>query len=90
MVGLDLRQHDGDGLRVFVLQIVGQHLLIHVGQLVPHGAAGRTADLLHDGVDLVLAHDLGQQALGAVEGTDQRAGGGNLFGEFDEQSFDQV
>ena len=48
MVGLDLGQHHGDGLRIFVLEIVGQHRLVHVAELVPHGAAGRAADFLHD------------------------------------------
>ena len=48
MFRLDLGQHDGDGLRIFVLQVVGQNGFVHVGELVPHGAAGRTADFLHD------------------------------------------
>ena len=48
VLGLDLGQHHRDGLRVFVLQVVGEHRLVHVAELVPHGAAGRTADLLHD------------------------------------------
>ena len=48
VVGLDLREHDGDGLRVFVLEIVGEHHLVHVAELVPHGAAGGAADLFHD------------------------------------------
>ena len=52
---LDLGQHHRDGLRVFVLQIVGEHVFVHVAELVPHGATGRTADFLHDGVDLVAA-----------------------------------
>ena len=47
----DLRQHHGDGLRIFVLQIVGEHLLLHVGELLPHVAAGRPADFLHDVAD---------------------------------------
>ena len=48
MLRLDLGQHHRDGLRIFVLQIVGQHRLVHIGELVPHGAAGGTADFLHD------------------------------------------
>ena len=51
MLGLQLRQHDGDGLRVFVLEVVGEHLFLHVGELLPHVAAGRAADLVHDAGD---------------------------------------
>ena len=48
MFRLDLGQHDRDGLRIFVLEIVREHRLVHIGELVPHGAAGGTADFLHD------------------------------------------
>ena len=54
VLGLDLGEHDRDGLRVLVLQVVGEHGLVHVAELVPHGPAGGTADLLHDEVDAVL------------------------------------
>ena len=60
---LDLREDDGDSLRVFVLEVVGEHHLVDVAELVPHRAAGRTADLLHDVVDAVLAEDLGEEPL---------------------------
>jgi hypothetical protein len=53
VLGLDLGQHHRDGLRVFVLQVVGEHGLVHVAQLVPHGPTRGTADLLHQGVDLL-------------------------------------
>ncbi len=88
MVGLDLAQHHGDGLRIFVLEIVGQHRLVDVAQLVPHGAAGRTTDFFHDHFDAVFVQRLEQQALGAFQRADQRAGGGDLIGELDEQPFD--
>jgi hypothetical protein len=35
MLGPDLGKNDGDGLRVFVLEIVGEHLFLHVGELLP-------------------------------------------------------
>src|ERR1700722_7559511 len=44
MVRADFRQHDGDSLRIFVLEIVGEHLLLDVGELLPHVAAGGAAD----------------------------------------------
>ena len=74
VLGLDLGQHHRDGLRVFVLQIVGEHRLVHVAELVPHGAARRAADLLHQGVDLVARHEGGEQALGLFERAHDRAG----------------
>ncbi len=39
MIGLQLGQDDGDRLRIFVLQIAGEHAFADIGQLVPHGAA---------------------------------------------------
>ena len=88
MLALDLRQHHRDGLRVFVLQVVGEHRLVDVRQLVPHRTAGRTTDILHDLVDFVVVQHLHQQPFGAFIGADQRAGGGDLLGELDEQPLD--
>ena len=46
--GRTLLSHHRDRLRVFVLEVVREHRLVHVAQLVPHGPAGRAAYLLHD------------------------------------------
>ena len=73
VLGPDLREHHRDGLRVFVLQIVGEHRLVHVAELVPHGAAGRAADLLHQAVDLFLRQNGGEHALGLFERAHDRA-----------------
>jgi hypothetical protein len=54
----DLRQHHGDGLRIFVLEIVGEHLFLDVGELLPHVAAGGAANFFHD-----VADPLGWQVL---------------------------
>ena len=56
----DLAENDRHCLRVLILQIVGENLLVYVGELVPHGAAGGTADLLHDVADAVAAQDFGE------------------------------
>src|SRR5215510_5727062 len=58
MLGPDLAEHHREGLRVLVLQIVGEDVLLDVGELLPHVAAGRSADLLHDA-----ANPLGRQVL---------------------------
>ncbi len=62
----DLRQNDRNGLRVFVLQIVGEHFFLNVGELLPDIASRRTTDFFHDGVDFVLRQNAGQHALGDI------------------------
>ena len=90
VVGLDLRQHDGHRLRVFVLQVIGQHRLVDVAQLVPHGAPGGAAHLLHDLVDPLFRQGAGEKPLGGRKGADQAAGRRQLVGEFHEQALDDV
>ena len=81
----DLRQHDGDSLRVFVLEIIGEHLLLHVGELLPHVAAGRTADFLHDIADPFRRQILLKKPLRRVISPHDRAGGRHARDEFDQQ-----
>ncbi len=88
MFRLDLGQHHRDGLGIFVLEVVGQDGFVHIAQLVPHGAAGRAADFFHDGADLVVGQDVGQQALGGFIGAHQRAGARHLADEFHQQLLD--
>ena len=88
MVGADARQDDGDGLRVLVLQVVGEHRFVHVAHLVPHGAAGGAAHFFHDGIDALPGQGRVEQAFGGVDGADQTARRRQLVGEFDEQPFD--
>ncbi len=90
MLGRDLGQHDGDGLRVFVLEVVGEHVLLHVGELLPHVAAGRPADLLHDDVDAVGRQELLKQALGGIVVADERAGVAHVEDELDHQLLDEL
>ncbi len=75
VLGPQLGQHHRDGLRVFVLEIVRQHLFLHVGELFPHVAAGGAADFVHDAADALGRQILLQQALGGVVVAEQRAGG---------------
>ncbi len=86
--GADLRQHHGDGLRIFVLEIVGEHLLLHVGELLPHIASRRPADFLHDGADAFGRKELLQQALGGVVVTHDRTRSGHARDEFEQKIFD--
>lgn len=58
--GLNLREDDGDGSRVFVLQVVGEDHFVDVAELVPHRPARGTANFLHDLADAVV-EDLRQQ-----------------------------
>ncbi len=90
MFALDLRQHHRDGLRVLVLQIVGEHGLVHIGQLVPHGPSRGPADLLHQRVDLVGRHEGVEQALGLLERTHDRARPRQARDELDEQGLDDA
>ena len=85
VVGVDLGEHHGDGLRVLVLQIVGEHVFLHVGELLPHVAAGRAADLFHDGIDALGRQEGQQQALGGVGIARDVAVGGDRGDELDEQ-----
>ena len=48
MVGLQFGEYHGDGLGIFVLQVVGQHCLIDVAELVPHGPTRRTFHRVHN------------------------------------------
>ena len=73
--GAQLGQHHRHGLRVFVLEIVRQHLFLHVGELLPHVAAGGAADFVHDAVHALGRQVLLQQALGGVVVAEQRARG---------------
>tara|TARA_Y100001934_G_C11944051_1_gene581662 strand:- start:149 stop:346 length:198 start_codon:yes stop_codon:yes gene_type:complete len=41
-------------------QIVGEDGFIHIAELVPHSAAGGSADLFHDRFDLFFRQDDGQ------------------------------
>ena len=86
----DLRQHHGDGLRVFVLEVIGEHLLLHVGELLPHVAAGGAADFLHDVADPLRRQVLLQQPLGRVVIAHDRAGRRHARDEFEQQIFDQL
>jgi hypothetical protein len=89
MLGPQLGEHHRHGLRVFVLEIVGEHLLLDVGELLPHVAARRTADLLHDAADPLRRQILLQQPLGRVVGAHHRARGRHARDEFQEQAFDR-
>ena len=86
----DLGEHHRDGLRVFVLQVVGEHVVVHVGELLPHVAARRPADLLHD-LDDTLGRQIGlQQPLGVVEIAHHGARGRHLADEFEHEHLDRV
>ena len=49
--------NNGYGLRIFVLQIVREDNLVNVCELVPHGAAGRAADFIHDQLHAIFAEN---------------------------------
>jgi hypothetical protein len=83
-----LGEHYGHRLRVFVLEIVRQHLFLHVGELFPHVAAGGAADFVHDAGDAILRQELPEQALGRVVIAEQRAGGRQTADEFKQKLFD--
>ena len=88
VVGADLRDDDGDGLRIFVLEIVRENHFADVTQLVPHRPAGRPADLVHDGVDFIAVQDFLQEPLSACVGSGQRRGRRHLIDEVHEQPLD--
>ena len=86
MIRTDLGQHDGDGLRVFILEIVRQHGFVHIAELVPHGAAGGPADLIHDLRRALARQGLLQQPLGAFITADQVARGSHVINEVEAQT----
>ena len=88
--GLILDEHHRDGLRVFVLEIVGEHLFLDVGELLPHVAAGGAADLFHDAADALGRQELLQQPLGGVVVAHQRAGRRHASDEFEQQALDRL
>ena len=90
VLGPQLGQHHRHGLRVFVLEIVRQHLFLHVGELFPHVAAGGAADLVHDAADALLRQVLLQQALGGVVVAEQGARGRHARDEFQQQLLDRI
>ncbi len=90
MLRLDLGEHHRNGLGIFVLEIVGQHRLVHIGQLVPHGAPGGTADFLHDRADLFGRQDVGQQSFGGFVRAHQRAGARHLGDKIHQKLLDQA
>ena len=90
MFGAQLRQHDRDRLRVFVLEIVRQHFFLNVGELFPHVAAGRSADFIHDAADALFRQILLQQAFGGVVVAQQCARSRHASDEFQQQGLDLV
>ena len=85
MFRAQLRKHHGNGLRVFVLEIVRQHLFLDVGELLPHVAAGGAANLVHDAADALSRQILLQQAFGGVVVAEQGAGSRHAADEFEQQ-----
>ena len=88
VVGFDFGQNDGDGLRIFVFQIVGQNLFVDVAELVPHRFTGGTADFFHDAGDAVFRQSLGQKAFGAFIVADDLARIGDFVDEVQIQLLD--
>jgi hypothetical protein len=86
----DLGKHDGNRLRVLVLEVVREHLFLHVGELLPHVAAGGTADLVHDRADPLGRQILLQQAFGGLVAAHERARGRHAGDEFKQEIFDDV
>ena len=60
---IELSKLDVDGRGVFVIEIIGEHRLVIVGQCVYKGAPRRIDDLLHDKVDMIRGKGLVQQVL---------------------------
>ncbi len=86
--GPQFRQHDRDGLRIFVLEIVREHFFLNVGELFPHVAAGGAADFFHDAADAFLRQILLEQAFGGVVVAEQRARRRHAADEFQQQLLD--
>ena len=87
--GAQLGHHHRHGLRVFVLEIVRQHLFVDVGELLPHVAAGRSADIVHDAADAILRQVLLQQPLGDFVAAEQAARARHEGDEFEQQFLDR-
>ena len=84
VVGGDLGEHHRDGLRVFVLEVGGEDVLLHVGELLPHVAAGGSADFFHDRIDAIGRKEAQQKALrrfGIAGDGAFRADGGDELGK---------
>ena len=88
--GLIFAEHHRHRLRVFVLEVVGEHLFLDVGKLFPHIAAGGAADLLHDAADALGRQELLQQPLGGVVVAHQRAGRRHPSDELEQQVLDRL
>src|SRR5712672_166766 len=89
VLGLELGEHHRDRLRVLVLEIIGENLLLDVGELLPHVAPGRASDLVHDAADAFRRQILMEQPFGRVEVAHDRAGGGEPRHEFEQQALDR-
>ena len=89
MVRLDLRENHRHRLRVLVLEVVGENRLVHVGKLLPHGAPGRTAQILHDLINAILRQAGIQETLRRVERAHQRAGARQLVGKLHEKTLNR-
>ena len=90
MLGLEFRQNHGNGLRVFVLEVIGENLFLDVGELLPHVAAGRSANLVHDSDDALRRQILLQQPLRGVEIAHQGARSRHPRDEFEQHVLDGV
>src|SRR5690606_1121860 len=64
VLGPDFRQHYGDRLRIFILQIARENGFVHIAELFPHGATGRATNFIHDRVDAIFGEEAEQEALG--------------------------
>jgi hypothetical protein len=84
-----LREHHRDGLRVLVLEIIGEHVFLHMGQLLPHVAAGGTADFVHDADNALGGQKLLEQAFGRLVIAHDGAGARQPLHELDDQPFDR-
>jgi hypothetical protein len=67
MVRPDLGKNNSDSLRVFVLEVVGENVLLYVGELLPHVAPRRPADFFHDPADAIGRQHRREQSLGRIE-----------------------
>jgi len=88
MVGLQLGKNDRDGLRIFVLQIAREHAFADIGQLVPHRASRRAANILHDLLHPIFGHDPGEQPFGSLQRAVTGFHRSDVAGKLGEQMFD--
>ncbi len=88
--GAQFRENDRDCLRVFVLEIVRQHLFLDVRELLPHVAACGTADLVHDAADALGGEVLLEQPFGSVVVAEQCTGGRHAADEFEQELLDGI